>query len=85
MRLMRCLTWCAASGNFIIIAKHIPGINNNIAGALSGSRPADSHSSQHLGRHSNLASAHALRCDVGLGSVVGHLWDRSINFCGTLF
>ena len=35
MRLMRRLTWCAASGNFIIIAKHIPGINNNIADALS--------------------------------------------------
>ena len=35
MRLMRCLTWCAASGNFIIIAKHILGINNNIADAIS--------------------------------------------------
>ena len=35
MMLMRCLTWCAASGNFIIIARHIPGINNNIADASS--------------------------------------------------
>ena len=43
-----------------------------------GSRPADSDSS-HLWRHSNLASVHALGCDVILGSVVGHLWDRSIN------
>ena len=29
------LTWCSASGNFIIIAKHIPGMNNDIADALS--------------------------------------------------
>ena len=35
MRLMRHLTWCDASGNFIIIAKHIPGMNNDIADALS--------------------------------------------------
>ena len=35
MRLMRRLTWCAATGNFIIIAKLIIGINNNIADALS--------------------------------------------------
>ena len=35
MRLMRRLTWCAAKGNFIILAKHIPGVNNDIADALS--------------------------------------------------
>ena len=35
MRLMRRLTWCAASGNVIITAKHIPGINNDVADALS--------------------------------------------------
>ena len=35
MRLMRRLTWCAASGNFSITAKHIPGINNDVADALS--------------------------------------------------
>ena len=32
MRLMRCLIWCSASENFIIIAK---GMNNDIADALS--------------------------------------------------
>ena len=42
------------------------------------SRPADSDSS-HPGWHSNLASVDALGCDVILGRVVGHLWDRSIN------
>ena len=35
MKLMRRLTWCAAKGNFVIIAKHIPGIHNDIADALS--------------------------------------------------
>ena len=35
MRLMRRLTWCAAKGNFIIMAKHITGVNNDIADALS--------------------------------------------------
>ena len=78
MRLMRRLTWCAASRNFIIIAKHIRGINNNIADALLDSRPADSDSS-HPGQHSNPVSVHALGCDVILGSVVDQLWDMSIN------
>ncbi|KAI0216052.1 hypothetical protein LSAT2_031886, partial [Lamellibrachia satsuma] len=35
MKLMRRLTWCAAKGNFIITAKHIPGVHNDIADALS--------------------------------------------------
>ena len=35
MKLMRRLTWCAAKGNFVITAKHIPGIHNDIADALS--------------------------------------------------
>jgi len=35
MKLMRRLTWCAARGNFIITAKHIPGVHNEIADALS--------------------------------------------------
>ena len=35
VKLMRCLTWCAAKGNFFITAKHIPGVHNDIADALS--------------------------------------------------
>ena len=78
MRLMKRLTWYATSRNFIIIAKHIRGINNNIADALLDSRPADSDNSP-PGQHSNPVSVHALGCDVILGSVVDQLWDMSIN------
>ena len=38
MKLMRRLTWCAAKGNFIIHAKHIPGKNNVISDCLSHSQ-----------------------------------------------
>ena len=42
------------------------------------SRPADL-DNLHLGWQSNLASVHALGCEMILGRVVGHLWDRSVN------
>jgi hypothetical protein len=35
MQLMRRLTWIAANHNFCIYAKHLPGVTNNIADALS--------------------------------------------------
>jgi hypothetical protein len=35
MKLMRRLTWCAAKGNFVVHAKHIPGKKNIISDCLS--------------------------------------------------
>lgn len=35
MALMRQLTWLAATGNFVITARHVPGVKNEIADALS--------------------------------------------------
>ena len=35
MSLVRKLTWCSANNNFTLHAKHIPGVKNNIADALS--------------------------------------------------
>jgi len=35
MRLMRRLTWCAARDNFTVHARHIPGVKNCVADALS--------------------------------------------------
>jgi hypothetical protein len=38
MKLMRRLTWCAARFNFVILAKHLPGIANDISDSLSRSQ-----------------------------------------------
>ena len=35
MQLMRRLTWCAATYNCLILAKHVPGVSNSTADALS--------------------------------------------------
>jgi hypothetical protein len=35
MRLVRRLTWCSATGNFLVLAKHLPGRINCISDALS--------------------------------------------------
>ncbi|XP_060076370.1 uncharacterized protein LOC132555998 [Ylistrum balloti] len=35
MSLMRRLTWCAATYNFTVNARHVPGVKNTIADALS--------------------------------------------------
>ena len=35
MKLMRRLTWCSAIGNFVVIASHVPGVNNELSDSIS--------------------------------------------------